>query len=277
MLSKKKIGLIGAGKMGEVLIRGLLASGTVKKDRVFVSDTDKKRLDLIKKKYRINATSENAKVALKSDIIILAVKPKDMHDVLSQISASIDNKKLIISIAAGITTKSIERHLKKNAVVIRAMPNAPALVGEGITAISKGRFVKEKDVNAAKHIFSAVGYVVEVKEDKMDLITAISGSGPAYIMYFIEAFLVVAMEFGLTWELALEIILQTVFGSAKLLEKSRIAPAEIREMVTSKGGTTEAALEVFRKHKLDTIIRNGVRAAVRRAKVLSGGLNHGNS
>jgi len=269
MLKGKKIGFIGAGKMGEALMKGLLASGAIKRSSIYCYDVDKKRCAYIREKHKLNVAKDNVSLAKKSDIIVLAVKPKDMGEVLVEISPFINSHKLIISIAAGITTKKIENILKKHVPVVRAMPNTPAIVRQAITAIARGRFVKEKYIKAAELIFSKVGKVFETQEDKMDLITAISGSGPAYIMYFIEALLVVAMEFGLSWEQALQIVLQTVYGSAKLLEESKIPPEQIREMVTSKGGVTEAALEVFRKHKVDMVIRKAVKTAVNRAKVLA--------
>jgi pyrroline-5-carboxylate reductase len=175
----------------------------------------------------------------------------------------------VISIAAGIPSAFIEKKLKKGIPVIRTMPNTPALIRSGITAICKGKSAKEKDLSIAKKIFSAVGDVVIVRENMMNAITALSGSGPGYFMYIIEAFLVASMELGITYGTAMKLVSQTALGSAKLLVDQKVKPAELREQVTSKGGTTEAALKVFQKKKVGQEIVSGVLAAEKRAEQLA--------
>lgn len=178
----KMIGIIGAGNMGGALIKGL---GFDPKNKIIASDVSKDRLEFLKKNYRIQIANSNIALAEISDIIILAVKPKQIDDVLSQIKPVVGSGKLIISVAAGITTKRIEQKIKKEVAVIRAMPNMPALIGKGVSAISGGRFAEQKHIKIALDILSSVGRAIQVDEDKMDIITAVSGSGPAYFFFLI--------------------------------------------------------------------------------------------
>ncbi len=269
MIKNKRIGFIGAGNMGEALIRGLLESKAAHRAMVAAYDTNQSRCKYIASKYKIKQAESNMSLVRQSDIVIIAVKPQDMESALREICWDITSGKLIISAAAGIATSYIENKLKKGIPVIRSMPNTPAFIRAGVTGICKGRYATQKDMNIAKAVFSAVGDVVTVKENLMNAVTAISGSGPGYYMYIIEAFIVASMEMGLTWNTALKLVSGTALGSARLLVEGKMSPSELREQVTSKGGTTEAALKLFQKKKLSQIIVDGALAAEKRGKQLS--------
>jgi len=200
------------------------------------------------------------------------VKPKDFDKVLKdEICCSVSKDKLLISIAAGITTKYIESVVGKDIHVIRVMPNMAALVGEAISSISAGSSVSGEDMKLAKDIFSTIGDVVEVDENLVDSVTAISGSGPAYFFYLIEALIEASKELGLDEEIAKSLVLKTAIGTSKLLEVLKEEPSRLRAKVTSKGGTTEAALKVFETKNFKDIVRDAVKQAYKRSKELSRG------
>lgn len=244
-----KVAIIGAGNMGSAIMKRIK-----KKYRIIVSDTDPNKL----KGLNIR---DNKKAVMDSDIIILAIKPQNMDAVLDEIKGT---NKPVISIAAGITTRRIEKKLGK-VPVIRVMPNTPLLVGMGMSAICLGRYAKDRHIRLADKIFSSMGKVVITKESVMDAVTAISGSGPAYVYLFIESLIRSARGLGLSKEL----VLQTLKGAIVLLEKTGKSPEELRKQVTSPGGTTEAALKVFQKEGFSRIIDKAVNAACKRAKELS--------
>ncbi len=264
---KKRVGFIGAGNMGEALIKGILSGRLLKKKDIIVGDKDSKRRLYLRRKYGIEAVRDNLEVARRGDILVLAVKPQDARGVLSVVRPAFTEKKLVISIMAGIHTKYIERGGKVR--VVRVMPNAPALVGSGLTAVSAGRFALKKDVKLAKSIFACVGEVIEIKESLLDIVTALSGSGPAYLFYLLEALASAGVNRGLKKETALKLARQTAFGSGRMLNESSLSLEQLIKKVASKGGTTEAALKVFEAQGLRKIIGQGVRAAEKRAKQLS--------
>ena len=264
---KKRIGFIGAGNMGEVLIKGILSGRLLKKNDLIAGDKEGKRRLYIRRKYGIRTVRDNLEVVRRSDILILAVKPQDARAVLSGLENELTNKKLIISIMAGIRTKYIERGGKIR--VVRVMPNAPALVGSGMTAVSAGRFALKKDIKFTKSIFACLGEVIEIKESLLDIVTALSGSGPAYFFYLVAALASAGVNRGLKKETALKLAHQTAFGSGRMLNESSLSLKRLIKKVASKGGTTEAALKVFESQGLRKIIEQGVRAAEKRAKQLS--------
>lgn len=263
----KKIGIIGAGNMGEALIKALKAQGRNLK----VTEKNTKRRNYIQKKYHVSLAKDNIKLAEASDIIILAVKPRDMKGTLTKLRPTLaGSDKLIISIAAGIKTKYIEK-ICGRVRVVRAMPNTPLVVGEGMTVISKGRYAKKKDLNTARDIFGTGGEVLELKEDLMDAATALSGSGPAYISFVIKSLVEAGMKMGLKKDIALELVTQTCSGTALLLKQVKCPPEDLIKKVASKGGTTEAALRVFKEKNLSRIIASAVKAAARRSRELNRG------
>ena len=259
-MSKLRVGIIGGGNMGEALIKGLHKSHSVS-----VVESNSQRAAYLKKKYRVSVANLSESVK-SSSVIVLAVKPQDMEALLKQI---LDSKnKLFISIAAGLTTKFFEKYLR-GARVIRCMPNMPALIGQGITGLCGGKNAKASDIKIAQEILKTIGQTVVVKESAIDAITAVSGSGPAYIFLFVEYWMKTAQSLGLKESEAKALVYQTLIGSANLLEQSSFTAGELRTKVTSKGGTTQAAMDVFFKGKLDQLIKQALLAAKKRAKELS--------
>jgi len=268
MLKGKKIGFIGGGKMGNVLISGILSHNLMPADKITVSDVAKDRLEDIKKTYGVRGTADNKKIVKDADIVILAVKPQIMAAVLKEIARAINKSKLIISIAAGISTQYIEGLLKKEARVIRVMPNTPALIGEGAAAITSGSHATDEDFAITRYIFEAVGITVSVTEDLMDAVTGLSGSGPAYGFVIIDALADAGVNMGLSRDIALKLAAQTLLGAAKLCLKGDKHPAELRDMVTSPGGTTIAGLKALEEGKLRATLIAAVEAATLRGKEL---------
>ena len=263
MKKQKKIGLIGAGNMG-----GAILDGIYRDFGIFVAEADKDRALELQKKYKVELGGIKDVVG-QTDIIILAVKPQLFEEVLTDLKGHITKDHLVISIAAGIKTSFIQRKLGKDIRVIRTMPNLPVQVKEGMTGVCFGKTVKRTDVILACQIFNAIGQTVVVEEKKIDALTAISGSGPAYLFYVVECLEKAAKSLGLKPDVAQQLIVQTLSGSLKLLQESPEDAKTLRKRVTSKGGTTQAALEVFEAVKTDKIFREALKAARDRAKELS--------
>jgi pyrroline-5-carboxylate reductase len=267
-----KIGFIGAGNMAEAIIKGVINAKLYKSKDIVISDIRPARVKSICKKYRVKS-ADNCKLAKTVGILVLSVKPQNMQDVLKEIKKAIDKNLLIVSIAAGITTKRIQKVLGDVAVV-RVMPNTPALIGQGVAAIYATKKAKGK-VKAVKRIFSAVGLAVEVSDERLiDAVTAVSGSGPAYFFLLMEAMIKTAQKLGLKKELAERIVLQTAKGAGLLAveaEKDGKTPDILRELVTSPGGTTEAALKVFSKYDFEKMVQDALKAAADRSEELSKG------
>jgi len=264
----KKIGIIGCGNMGEALL-GRLSEVAEKSTSIMVSEFDAKRREYIQSKYKVIVEVDNNEVMKFADVIILAVKPKDFEKLLKdEVSIGASKDKLLISIAAGVTIKYIEKIVGKDVPVIRVMPNMAATIGESISSISSGSAVKREHVNLAKEILLTIGDVVEVDEKLVDAVTAISGSGPAYFFYMMEALIKAGRAAGLEEDIARRLVLKTALGSVKLLAISKEDPAMLRSKVTSKGGTTEAAIKVFESKKFKNIIGDAVKAAKARSKEL---------
>ena len=264
---KKNITFIGAGNMAEALISGFLKSGLVSKSRITAADLKGARLSYLRKKYGIRTEKSNRNAVKNADIVFLAVKPQQMEDVLRDLALFVRKGQLVISLAAGITTKFIESYLQT--AVIRSMPNTPALVGEGAIAVSKGRWASKKDLSTAKELFSTVGTVVALDEKHLNAVTALSGSGPAYVFYLAEAFEKAGEHLGLSKEVATALSKQTIFGAGKLLKQSDLNSSALRKMVTSPGGTTEAAIKHFEQQGFLNIVRGALSKAQNRAKQLN--------
>jgi pyrroline-5-carboxylate reductase len=271
MLKGKKIAIIGGGKMGSIIAQGLIAQKIAANKDIVVTDIDTARLEFLRKSMKLKVSHNNEKTVKTANIIILAVKPQNMASTLKEISPTIDKNKFVISIAAGITTKFIESHLVKGVRVLRVMPNTPALIGEGAAAVAKGSSAKKSDVQLTHIIFNAVGISVEVEEALIDAVTGLSGSGPAYCFLIIEALTDAGEKMGLPRDLAAKLAMQTMLGSAHLCLSSDKSPAELREMVTSPGGTTVAGLKVLEEGKIRATIISAVEAATKRSKELAGG------
>ena len=267
----ERIGFVGGGNMAEALIKGLIASGVYGGSDIVVSDVRAERLSYLKEEYGVRTTDENA-VTAKARIVVLAVKPQNMGEALSSIKGALGRESLIISIAAGVKVERITEALG-DAAVVRVMPNTPALVGEGASGLYANKKARGM-VGEALEIFLAVGKAVMVeKEELIDAVTAVSGSGPAYYFLLMEEMIKAGVELGLSEEDAAELVLQTAKGAAALaLEagKEGEGPAELRGKVTSPGGTTEAAMEVLSKRKFGAMIAEAIKRAEERSKELSG-------
>jgi pyrroline-5-carboxylate reductase len=268
MKRTKVIGLIGTGNMGEALIAGLLKAKFVTPDRIMAFDTDRVRLQFIQKKYGIKKGSDNHDLSLRSDPLLLCVKPQSMKNVVEEIADTLDSSKLLISIAAGVPLHAIEAYARKQLRLIRAMPNINVLVQEGASAIAPGNLATDKDLKLARSIFDCVGKSIIVHEPLMDAVTGISGSGPAYIFLIIEALTDAGVHLGMTRAQALTLVTQTVMGSVKHLSDKAEHPALLREKVTSPGGTTAAGLYKLEEGGLRKILIDAVIAATHRSKEL---------
>ncbi len=269
-MKKLKIGVIGCGNMGEAVLKGLLAAKG-SSCSVLASDPDASRRNSISRRYGIKVSDGNLRVSENSEVIVLAVKPRDIDGVLRDISKAALSSKLVISIAAGISVLRLEKGLGKNVPVVRAMPNMPALVGCGVTAICSGIHAKKRHVKLAKDILSSIGDVIEIDEARMDAVTAISGSGPAYFFYLVECMIEAARELGLGEEDASNLVVKTAIGAARVLEERIESPQILRAKVASKGGTTEAAFRVFESKGFKEILKEAIRAGHARSKELGAG------
>jgi len=266
----KKIGIIGGGQMAEALIKGFLKKNLFSSENILVSEPVEERRKYLEKSYKINTTESNVEVVKKNELILLAVKPQVMKKVLEEIAPYINTEKhLILTIAAGIPINFYEKILPPQTKVIRIMPNTCALVHQAISGISKGSFATDEDLKIAETIFSAIGETVLVEENLMDAITSLSGSGPAYVALFIEALIDGGVRTGLPRYIAEKLVLQTVFGTAKLMLETGKNPYEVKSMVTSPAGTTITAMQEFYEKGLPGIIISGIYKAYLRAKELS--------
>ena len=266
-LTNKCIGFIGVGVMGSSIIKSLLMK-SITSDQICIADKSPEKLEQLKSQYQVEA-KEIAAIGTSCNVIFLAVKPQDLADVLNELKQTIQPETVVISIAAGKTIKFIEDQLQTNNPVIRAMPNTPAQIGKGISAIAAGAKVSGDELKIATELFSTTGEVVVVTEDKIDAVTALSGSGPAYFFYFIEAMVKAGVELGLTDEIASKLAIETISGSAAMLKESNLDAATLRKNVTSPKGTTAAALEVFSNSDLENIILKAMSAAKNRAQELA--------
>lgn len=262
------IGFVGAGNMGEALIRGLLARKVVRAADLWISEPDAARRARLVKEHRIRAAEDNADLARRCGVLVLAVKPQLLAGVLAGIAPAAGRGKLVVSIAAGVTLGTLEQALQ--ARLVRTMPNTPALVGEGATAIAWGRGVTAADKNLVRRLFGAVGTTVEVAEGLMDAVTGLSGSGPAYVFTVIQALADGGVQAGLPRATALQLAAQTVLGSARLVLASGLHPHQLRDQVASPGGTTIRGIAELEDRGVPGAFMAAVRAAAARSRELSG-------
>ena len=266
-LADKCIGFIGVGVMGSSLIKSLLIS-SVNSDQICISDKSKEKSDEIATSYKVKVKNI-VEIGHDCNVIFLAVKPQDLETVLGELSRSLNKETLLISIAAGKTTKFIEGKLINKNPVVRVMPNTPAQIGKGVSAISPGTSATKDHLALAKDLLSASGLVVEVPEENQDAVTALSGSGPAYFFSFIEAMIKSGINLGLSEEVATQLANGTITGSAAMLQESGVDAATLRKNVTSPNGTTAAALKVFADNNLEKIVADAMAAAKKRAQELA--------
>ena len=264
-MKDKKIGFVGAGNMAGALIKGLLLSGTVGPTQIQASDVREERLAELAKEHGIAVTTDNAKLAAWSDVIVLAVKPQIIDKVMVPIASALRPHALVVSIAAGVPIEFIESRLPPETRVVRTMPNTAAIALAGATAIAPGTHASDEDLGLARQLFEATGRVVVLDESLLDAVTGLSGSGPAYVMLMIEALADGGVKVGLHRETALLLAAQTVYGSAKLLLETGEHPGRIKDMVTSPGGTAIAGLHTLEAGGLRTTLINAVESATRRS------------
>ncbi len=262
------IAFLGAGNMALALIEGLIRSGTAPKLITATIRRPEREAELLARAPGIQVTSDNLAAAKGASIVVLAVKPQAFPKLIPQIAPAIDEKKLVISIAAGVPIAALESRLGAKSRVVRAMPNTPALVGLGATAIAAGGHATQQDVALASKIFESVGITTVLDESLMDAVTGLSGSGPAYVFLVIEALSDAGVKVGLSRHVALKLAAQTVLGSARLLLETGQHPGHLKDMVTSPGGTAIAGLHTLEAGGLRTTLIDAVEAATRRAKEL---------
>jgi pyrroline-5-carboxylate reductase len=260
------IGFIGGGNMAEALIKGA-GSQQSAVSSIFVSEPKDDRRKYLEQTYGVKTTSDNRGVASSCNIIILAVKPQNMAAVLDEITDLITEEKTVVSIAAGITLSYLQSKLKTKKL-IRVMPNTPAIVQEGMSVMSLCECFSDKDIVTVRDIFMSVGKVLTLPEKYMDAVTAVSGSGPAFVALFVEAMIAAGEKIGLSRDNASELAIQTLIGTAKLLDTG-MPPDKLREMVTSPGGTTAAGLKIFEEKGFKDIVYDALLAAKKRAEELA--------
>ena len=263
-----RIGFIGAGNMAEALIRGLLSSKLCSPDRVMASTPRQERARELTDRFAIVATTDNTKVARESDIVVVAVKPQILSPVLAEIKDSVRGDALVVSVAAGVPLAALESRLSPGTRVIRTMPNTPALVDAGATALSPGKHATEDDMAAARRIFDAVGITVALPESQLDAVTGLSGSGPAYMFLILEALSDAGVKVGLSRRNAQLLAAQTVLGSAKLLLETGEHPGRLKDMVTSPGGTAITGLHTLENGGVRTTLIHAVESATNRSREL---------
>jgi pyrroline-5-carboxylate reductase len=263
------LGFLGAGNMAGALIKGLLHAG-VPPHRITASDAKSDRLDVLRQVHGIHTTGDNHALVRESTVVVLAVKPQVIDKVLTEIGSEIRAEQLVVSVAAGVPIEAIESRLPPGSRVVRAMPNTPATVLAGATAIASGAHARADDMRISRELFEAVGRVVVLEEPLIDAVTGLSGSGPAYIMLIIEALADGGVKVGLHRDTALLLAAQTVFGSAKLLLETGEHPGRLKDMVTSPGGTAISGLHTLESGGLRKTLIDAVEVATKRAAELGG-------
>jgi len=263
------VAVLGAGVMGETLVSGLLRAGR-RPDELLLAERRPERAAELQERYGVEVVG-NVDAATKADTLVLVVKPQDMAALVDEIAPHVAPGRLVVSLAAGITTAWIEARLASGVPVVRVMPNTPALVDEGMAAISRGTSCDEAHLAEVESLLSATGKVVRVPEQQQDAVTAVSGSGPAYLFFVVESMIEAGVHLGLPRGTATELVVQTVVGSAKLLRETGEHPTVLRERVTSPGGTTAAAVRELEDHKVRAAFLSALEAARDRSRDLSAG------
>jgi pyrroline-5-carboxylate reductase len=268
----KKIGFIGAGNMAGALMKGLLSAKLYRPQDMIVSDAIPAQLKKIKKVYKVDGLSDNRALVREAQAIVLAVKPQIINQVLAEIQPEVTKNKLFISIAAGVPLRQLETGLGGNVRVVRVMPNTPALLGKGIAVVVRGNKAKPQDEKLTLTMFQGVGEALAVKDEAlMDPVTGLSGSGPAYVYLFAEALIAGGVQEGLDSKVAMRLAYETIEGAVAMLKETGKSPKELRDMVTSPGGTTLAGLSRLAEGQFAQTVMAGVAAATRRSKELGHG------
>lgn len=267
---EKIIGFIGSGNMGQAMIGGIIKSNLSKSSNVIVSDLDQNKLELISSQYKTQITTDSIELVKKSDLIFLAVKPNIYNIVLNQIKDYVNENKIIISIAPGQTIESLEQRLGNGTKIVRAMPNTPALVNEGMAALCKSSSVTNEEFDYVRQLFESFGKAEEVSEYLFDAVTAVSGSSPAYVFMFIEALADGAVLGGMPRDKAYKFAAQSVLGAARMVMETGKHPGELKDMVCSPGGTTIEAVAVLEKEGFRSAVIECVKECIKKSSLMKG-------
>lgn len=267
----RRVAFLGGGKMGEALISGLIRSGGRTADEIMVTNRREERARELAGKYGVTATLDNAEAARWADVLVLMAKPQDTEVLLSQIREHVGPQDLVISFAAGVRTSFVEKHLPDGVPVVRVMSNVPVMVDEAMSVISAGALATDEHLELAEELLGYVGKVLRLNEQHLDAVTATSGSGPAYFFLLAEAMIEACILLGLSRDVATELIIQTMLGSAKMLRDTGKHPVELREMVTSPGGTTIEAIRHLEEAGVRAAFLNAIDAARHRSLELAQG------
>ncbi len=270
-VDERKIAILGAGRIGEALLSGLLSSGWRKPEEISATSRRPERVEDLRERFGVAATTSNPEAVSGAAVIVISVKPQDLEALLDEIGGLIAADQTVLTIAAAIPAATIERRLGASVPVVRAMPNTPSTVHEGIAGLAPGAHAEEEHLALAEEVLSHLGAVVRVPESLMDAVTAVSGSGPAYFALLAEAMIEGGILLGLPRETSTQLVVQTMLGTAKQLRDDKLHPVELREMVTSPGGTTIAAIHELEQAGVRAAFLNAIQAAMRRAKELAAG------
>src|SRR5262249_2719882 len=271
MVDARKIAILGAGRIGEALIAGLLSSGWREPGEIAATTRRQERVDELRERHGVEATLSNHEAAVGAALVVIAVKPQDIDALLGEIGGLILPEQTVLTIAAAVSTTKVERRLSEGVPVVRAMPNTPSTVHEGIAGLCAGAHASDAHLDLAEEALSHLGAVVRVPESALDAITAVSGSGPAYFALLAEAMIEAGILLGLSREISTQLVVQTMLGTAKQLRDERMHPVELREMVTSPGGTTIAAIRELETAGVRAAFLNAIQAAMVRARELGAG------
>jgi pyrroline-5-carboxylate reductase len=271
MVDERKIAILGAGRIGEALVRGLLSSGWREAGEISATARRAERVAELRERHGIDATLSNPDAVAAAALVVIAVKPQDLDALLAEVGERILPEQTVLSVAAAIPTAQIEAGLTADVPVVRAMPNTPSTVHEGIAGICAGAHAGSEHLDLAEEALSHLGAVVRVPEDALDAITAVSGSGPAYFALLAEAMIEAGILLGLSREISTQLVVQTMLGTGKQLRDEKMHPVELREMVTSPGGTTIAAIRELEMAGVRAAFLNAIQAAMVRARELASG------
>jgi pyrroline-5-carboxylate reductase len=270
-IDEKRVAVLGAGTIGEALIAGLLSGGWRRPGEIVATVRREERLEELREKLGVEATLSNPEAVADAALVVIAVKPQDFDVLLEEIAPVVTAEQTVLSVAAAIPTTAIEERLADGVPVVRAMPNAPATVHEGIAGMCAGAHADEPHLALAEEALSHLGAVVRVPEPYMDAVTAVSGSGPAYFALLSEAMIEAGILLGLGRDVSTQLVIQTMFGTAKLLRDQHMHPVELRERVTSPGGTTIRAVRELEQAGVRAAFLNAIQAAMERSRELAAG------
>lgn len=262
----EKVAFIGAGSMAEAILTGILEKKFLRPNQIFVTNrSNTERLQRLSTLFHVHTSSDKKEILDNADVVILSMKPKDVTEALQSIQPHVTSDQLIVSVLAGVSTDYISDQLECEVPVVRAMPNTSAAIGFSATAIAPGKFAGGDDVDTVKTLFRTIGTTTVVEENDLHAVTGLSGSGPAYIYYFVEAMENAAAQSGLNEDVAKELIVQTLVGAAEMLKSSKDHPSVLRKKITSPGGTTQAGLETLEKYKYQEALMECIKRAAARS------------